>query len=365
MRGSQPLLQLANEGVSRWLAGFGRHDLIDGSLRNRVRTGEITGVAHGPGALAGAVEAGFHNGRLYELRHRAAPAGEGVRELFAADARTATALLAPVHEHTEGRDGWVTLHPDPDLTVDTLDTALALWDSVNRPNLLIGVPSTEAGLHASVELLSRGIGVDFGPVLTVERYDAVAQAHFTGLERARHAGRDLSAILAVISVPITPMVTGLRSACPRTPPVPCDTAALAGARLVFRRYEERLTENRWRLLVHDGARAPRIRWTGLGPPPGPAPSPPRSRTHYVEELVVWGAISTLSRHTLEALTHHGHPRGDTVTNTHREAEHLLETLEETGVEHSTVAEAVTAELSTQDRRRWRRLRENIGRVLSD
>ncbi|GAB3547186.1 transaldolase [Actinopolyspora lacussalsi] len=357
MRTIDPLTQLGNEGVSRWLTDLGSEG-SDESLRHSVRAGEVTGAVHGPESLLERVTSNRrHRKQLSELRaHEITPAA-AVTELLATDARRACSILRPVYEQSRARDGYVTISVDPRWGNDMVDAAITLWHSVDQPNLLVRLPPTEDGFGAITELLARGIGVDSGPVITLEQHDAVTDGWLAGLVRAHEAGRDLSRLLAVVSVPIEPVgsecVRELDAASSTRHPRLGSEVALAKARLLFRNHEERLTDRRWRELADLGAQPQRIRWTHLEP----ATFLSENEYRYVEELVVWDAIASMRRRTLRRFAERGMPRGDAVTDTQREAERVFDSLESLGVNHEAVNEAVCDRLTHDHVSTWDELYE--------
>ncbi len=320
MCGAGVISLLADEGVSRWLDGAGWHEPNPRRLARLVDDGLITGLALGPEPLT----------RSLRRRTRAPWPGRPLREagpaaeaLLAAEARRACDVLLPVHERTGGRDGHVAVEVGP--AADTA-TALRLWRAVDRPNALVALPAGPEGLAAAADCLAEGVGVDVGPVLSPGHYDLAAAAWLDGLRRARRAGRDLAALQAVVSVPLAPVDAAFDEQLCRSSSEAAQVmrgeAALASARLVFHCHEQLLAGAAWRELASHGARPHRMRWTDTA-----VRTPGIPDTRYVDELVVWDTITTMSPATLEAVAERGNPRGDAVTGRGRASARVLDSLE--------------------------------------
>ncbi|QLE73145.1 transaldolase [Streptomyces rectiverticillatus] len=330
MCGAGVISLLADEGVSRWLDGAGWHEPNPRRLARLVDDGLITGLALGPEPLTRSLRRRTRTPWPGRPLREAGPAAEA---LLAAEARRACDVLLPVHERTGGRDGHVAVEVGP--AADTA-TALRLWRAVDRPNALVALPAGPEGLAAAADCLAEGIGVDVGPVLSPGHYDLASAAWLDGLRRARRAGRDLSALQAVVSVPLAPVDAAFDEQLCRSSSEAAQVmrgeAALASARLVFHRHEQLLAGRAWRELASHGARPHRMRWTDTA-----VRTPGVPDTRYVDELVAWDTITTMSPATLEAVAERGNPRGDAVTGRGRAAARVLDSLEilGAGYEHTT------------------------------
>ncbi|MEV5374620.1 transaldolase family protein [Streptomyces nondiastaticus] len=339
---------LADQGVSRWLDGAEWQEPNPRRLARLVDDGLITGLALGPEPLTRSLARrarGAWPPRPGTPLSEAAPAAEA---LLAAEGRRACDVLLPVHERTGGRDGHVTLEAGP--VADTA-TALRLARAVDRPNALVALPAGPEGLAAAADCLAEGIGVDLGPVLSPAHYGRAAGAWLDGLRRAHRAGRDLSAIRAVVSVPLAPVDAAfderLRLSASEAARMMRGEAALASARLVFHRHEQLLAGPDWRELAALGARPHRVRWTDTT---DRAPGPPGTR--YVDELVVRGAITTLGPATLEAVAERGNPRGDAVTGRGRAAARVLDSLEILGAPYAPTTRELATRAAAARAARW-------------
>ncbi|MBF6046309.1 hypothetical protein GO001_13920 [Streptomyces sp. NRRL B-1677] len=349
---------LADQGVSRWLDGAEWQEPNPRRLARLVDDGLISGLALGPEPLTRSL---LRRGR--PVRETGGPVTAGALRaaegLLAAEGRRACDVLLPVHERTGGRDGHVALEAGP--VADTA-TARRLARAVDRPNVLIALPAGPDGLAAAADCLAEGIGVDLGPVLSPAHYGKAAAAWLDGLRRAHRAGRDLSAIRAVVSVPLAPVDAAfderLRSSSSEAARMMRGEAALASARLVFHSHERLLAGPDWRELAALGARPHRVRWTdtAVRAPGGPG-------TRYVDELVVRGAITTLGPATLEAVAERGNPRGDAVTGRGRAAARVLDSLEILGAPYAPTVRALASRAAALRSARWNALLAAVSGVL--
>ncbi|MFH8787506.1 transaldolase family protein [Streptomyces roseoverticillatus] len=346
---------LADQGVSRWLDGAEWQEPNPRRLARLVDDGLITGLALGPEPLTRSLarRAGRPAGPGQSARpvRPVSEAGPAAEALLAAEGRRACDVLLPVHERTGGRDGHVTLEAGP--AADTA-TALRLARAVDRPNALVALPAGPEGLAVAADCLAEGIGVDLGPVLSPAHYGRAAAAWLDGLRRAHRAGRDLSAIRAVVSVPLAPVDAAfderLRLSPSEAARMMRGEAALASARLVFHRHEQLLAGPDWRELATLGARPHRVRWTDTT---DRTPGPPGTR--YVDGLVVRGAITTLGPATLEAVAERGNPRGDAVTGRGRAAARVLDSLEILGAPYAPTTRELAARAARARAARWNAL----------
>src|SRR6201994_1112970 len=194
---------LATAGVSVWLDDLSRPLVRSGALAKMMDDGQIVGITTNPTIFAKAIGAGSgYDDQLRELALRGTAIGETLRLLTAWDVRAACDVLRPVFERTEGRDGRVSIEVDARISGDAERTAAearGLWWLVDRPNLFIKIPATEAGLPAISDSLADGISVNVTLIFSLDRYKAVLDAFLTGLERRKASGGSLKEIESVAS----------------------------------------------------------------------------------------------------------------------------------------------------------------------
>ena len=177
---SDPLKLLSDEGVAVWLDDMSRERLVSGNLKALVRDKHVVGVTTNPTIFHKAITSSHvYDEQIGNLAALDIPVGEAIRLLTTHDVRAVCDLLRPVYEATDCLDGRVSIEVDPGLAEDTRRTAAEaelLWWMVDRPNLMVKIPATEAGLPAITGALAAGISVNVTLIFSVERYEAVMGA---------------------------------------------------------------------------------------------------------------------------------------------------------------------------------------------
>ncbi|GGV82173.1 transaldolase 1 [Streptomyces griseoloalbus] len=361
------LRRLSDAGVSVWLDDLSRERLTSGSLAALVEAGTVVGVTTNPSIFQAAIGSGAgYEEQLADLVVRGVTADEAVRMMTAADVRAAADVLRPVYEATGGRDGRVSIEVDPRLAHDTAATvaeARQLAWLVDRPNVMIKIPATAAGLPAITEVIGAGISVNVTLIFSLERYREVLDAYLTGLEQAHAAGLDLAAIHSVASFfvsrvdseidkRLTVLGTGEALALK-------GRAALANARLAYEAYEEAFAGAR-RPAPAGGSRANKQRplWASTG-----VKDPAYKDTLYVEELVAPGTVNTMPEATLRATADHGVVRGDTVTGGYAQARADLAAVERLGISYDEVVRQLENEGVAKFEDAWQELLDAVTKSL--
>lgn len=368
MAGS-PLQQLGTQGVSIWLDDLSRGLLSDGDLAFAVQDRNVTGVTTNPVIFQRAIterDAVLYQGQLRDLALRGVTAEEAVRTLTATDVRQAADVLRPVHDRSNGYDGYVSIEVDPRFahrTDATVAEARHLWWTVDRPNVLIKIPATSAGLPAITQTVAEGIGVNATLIFSVERYRAVADAYLAGLELARDAGQDLSSIRSVASVFVSRLDTEtdrLLEKAGRADALELrGLTALANSRLAHQAYQSIIQSERWQALQKAGARPQRLLWTSTS-----TKNHRYSDTLYVTELVTSGTISSMPRQTLDAVGDHGDIRGDTVRAQYGDARRVFDNLAGLGISYERVTESLEAAGIEAFQESWNLLLESVNTSLA-
>ena len=195
------LAALSAAGVSVWLDDLSRDRLQTGSLQELIDTRSVVGVTTNPSIFQAALSKGTaYDAQVSELAERGADVDATIRTVTTDDVRNACDVLAKQYEQSDGVDGRVSIEVDPRLAHDTDKTilqAIELWKIVDRPNLLIKIPATMAGLPAITAVIAEGISVNVTLIFSVERHRLVMDAYLAGLEKAKEAGHDLSKIHSV------------------------------------------------------------------------------------------------------------------------------------------------------------------------
>jgi transaldolase len=360
------LEELAAAGVSIWLDDLSRERLRTGSLLELIREQHVVGVTTNPTIFAGALSDGeAYDEQIRELAKRGAPVEDAVKEITVADVQQACDVFSGTWETTGGVDGRVSLEVDPGLARDTDGTvaqALDLWKAVDRPNLLVKIPATEAGIPAITQALAEGVSVNVTLIFSIERYRAVMDAHLEGLERAAANGQQLAAIASVASFFVSRVDTEIDK---RLEAIGTEEAlalrgqaAVANARLAYAAYEEVYAGERWKALAAQGARPQRPLWASTG-----VKNPDYSDTLYVTELVVADTVNTMPEKTLRAFADHGEVRGDTVTGTAAQAQEVFDALERVGVDITDVFLVLEDEGVEKFEKSWSELGDTVQRQL--
>ncbi|WP_205576381.1 transaldolase [Streptomyces europaeiscabiei] len=344
---TEPLRRLSDEGVSVWLDDLSRERVTSGNLAKLVEKQHVVGVTTNPSIFRAAIGSGEgYEDQLADLAVRGVTVDEAVRMMTTADVRAAADVLRPVYDATAGRDGRVSIEVDPRLAHDTAATvaeAKQLAWLVDRPNVMIKIPATRAGLPAITEVIGLGISVNVTLIFSLERHYEVMQAYLAGLEKAQAAGLDLSAIHSVASFFVSRVDTetdkrltllGTAEALALR-----GGAALANARLAHEAYEEVFggaggsahPGGRWTALAGARANKQRPLWASTG-----VKDPAYKDTRYVDELVAPGTVSTMPQATLDAVADRGVIRGNTVSGGYAQARADLAAVEALGVSYEEV-----------------------------
>ncbi|GAY18344.1 transaldolase [Mycobacterium sp. shizuoka-1] len=334
------LAALSAAGVSVWLDDLSRTRLKTGNLQELIDTKSVVGVTTNPSIFQAALSHGdAYDAQVSELADRGADVDATIRTVTTDDVREACDVLRPQWESSDGVDGRVSIEVDPRLAHDTDKTvlqAIELWKIVDRPNLLIKIPATEAGLPAITAVLAEGISVNVTLIFSVERHRAVMDAYLTGLEKAKEAGHDLATIHSVASFFVSRVDTEIDK---RLEAIGSDEAlalrgqaGVANARLAYAAYEEVFVGGeRFGALAGAGARVQRPLWASTG-----VKNPDYSDTLYVTELVAPNTVNTMPEKTIDAVADHGVVTGDTITGTAAAAQEVFDKLAAIGIDLTDV-----------------------------
>jgi len=303
------LRQLESHGQSVWLDDIRRIWLDDGTLARLIEQDGVAGLTTNPAIFAKAIVGNEYDAAIRALAAKGLPV-EAVYELLALnDVHRAADLLRPTYDANAGSDGFVSLEVSPHLAYDTEGTvreARRLWTAFNRPNAMIKVPGTRAGLAAIRTLLAEGVNVNVTLLFGLNRYREVADAFLSGLEERAAAGHLLNRVASVASFfvsRIDSLVDGKLDAL-GTPQAQVlrGCAAITAAQLAYDIYKEWASSDRWRRLARSGARCQRLLWASTS-----TKDPTYADIKYVEALIGPQTVNTLPYSTLEAYRKHGQP----------------------------------------------------------
>jgi transaldolase len=270
-------------------------------------------------------------------------------------------VLRPAYDASDGVDGRVSIEVDPRISGETERTvaeARALWWLVDRPNLFIKIPATVPSLPAISQCLAEGISINVTLIFSLERYAAVIDAFFDGLERARHAGHDLNRIGSVASFFISRVDSEVDKRLDKIGSKEAKElrgkAAIANARLAYQLYEEKFASDRWQALAQAGAKPQRPLWASTS-----TKDPSYDDTMYVLELVAPGTVNTMPEPTLHALVDHGEFPGETVRPMYSDARKVLDQLDELGISYDDVVRVLEVEAIEKFETSWNELIDSV------
>jgi transaldolase len=355
------LKALSDAGVSVWLDDLSRERLQSGHLQRLIEDRHVVGVTSNPTIFAKAVaDKDDYAEQVHELAARKVSVDEAARMITTYDVRWACDQMRPVYDATDGLDGRVSLEVDPRLAHDTAATiaeAKQLWWLVDRPNLMVKIPATVAGLPAITTTLAQGISVNVTLIFSLQRYRDVIDAFMTGLEQARDNGHDLARISSVASFFVSRVDTEVdkrleKLGSPEAAELRGE-AAIANARLAFETYEKVCASDRWQSLAKAGARPQRPLWASTG-----VKDPAYDDTRYVIELVTSGVVNTMPEPTLDAVADHGVLRGDTVRGSYEAAHEVMNRLHAAGIDMTDVVKVLEDEGVEKFESSWNDLLES-------
>jgi transketolase len=355
--------RLIEHGQSYWLDNLTRHMLADGGLARRVGEEGLGGVTSNPSIFHKAIAKSHDYDEQIRL---GAVAGQSTDEIYeeltTADVRAACDVLRPVFDLTKGGDGFVSLEVSPHLAHDTAGSiaeARHLHGVVGRPNLLIKIPGTAAGVPAVEELLFEGINVNVTLLFAVESYQAVADAYLRALERRLKAGQPINNVASVASFflsridVLVDQLLGQRTTAQAEPLL--GKAGIANAKLAYRSFQDLLAGARWQALAQAGARPQRMLWASTS-----TKNPNYRDVMYVEPLIGPYTVNTLPEETIAAFADHGE-LGDTVEQGIDEAREVMTALDTAGIDFRLV----TAQLENEGIQKFIEPYEALLDIISD
>jgi transaldolase len=298
------LHELAELGQSIWLDYIGRSLIASGELQKLVDQG-LRGVTSNPSifeqAIAGSAD---YDEDLNRLVRDGKSVAEIYEDLAMADIRSAADILRPVYEKSGGADGYLSLEVNPALAHDTRATiaeARHLFASLERPNVLIKVPATPAGIPAIETLIGEGVNVNVTLIFSLEQYEAVATAYIAGLEKLAFAGGDVGRVASVASFFISRVDTAVDKALEEIGNTEIQgKIAIDNARIAYSRFREIFSSERWKKLATATARVQRPLWASTS-----SKNPAYPDTLYVDNLIGPDTVNTLPPATLDDFLDHG------------------------------------------------------------
>jgi transaldolase len=290
--------------------------ILSGELQHRVEEQGLRGVTSNPAIVHKAVTGSDdYELEIVELVKQGCSRNDIYEQLVITDVQHACDILRPVYDASEGVDGFVSLEVSPYLAHDThgsIQEARRLWEAVAKPNVLIKIPGTEAGVPAIEQVLTEGINVNVTLLFSVQGYEAVASAYLRALERRHAEGHPLDRIASVASFflsridvlvdqllrhRVLPSALGQKAILAEEL---YGQVAIANAKLAYQRFKQLFSGPRWQALEAAGARLQRPLWASTS-----TKNPQYSDVMYVEPLVGPHTVNTMTEETIAAFADHG------------------------------------------------------------
>ncbi len=366
------LAKLHDEGQSIWLDNIDREMLHNGDLEKRIAEDSLTGMTSNPTIF----EKALAEGADYDEQLAGAPQGTSPHDLFelveTTDVQSACDLFAGVYSSTRGDDGYVSIEVSPGVAheaVSTVEEAKRLWETVDRPNVMVKVPGTEQGALAVRELTAAGINVNITLLFSIQAHDRVIDAFMSGLEDRAAAGKPLDPVFSVASFFVSRVDTEvdkrLDAMIKTANPSDRDRlkmlrgrAAIANAKLAYRLFRRRFSEERWTALEQKGARMQKPLWASTG-----VKNPAYRDVMYVEELIGPDTINTMPPALIEAFREHGDVQR-TVDKRLGAAEGLLREIEAVGISMNEVTDKLLVDGLASFQKSFDSLTAGIERKMS-
>jgi transaldolase len=340
MKATQKLHEI---GQSLWLDNITRGLLASGTLQRYILELSITGLTSNPTIFYHAIKNGGDYDEAISQKLKEGRSGEALFfELAIEDLRQAADLFLPVHERTDGVDGWVSLEVSPLLarnTAGTLAAAKTLHNRAARPNLFIKIPGTSEGLPAIEECIFEGVPINVTLLFSGEQYVAAAEAYLRGIERRIVAGLNPD-VGSVASLFVSRWDVAVADKAPESLR---NQLGIAIAEETYQRFRSLLDSPRWQRILNAGARSQRLLWASTG-----TKDPKASNILYVQALALPFTVNTMPEVTLKALAVHEEFGEALPTNTDK----VLAEFAKAGIDTDAVAAQLLKEGVTSFAESW-------------
>jgi transaldolase len=340
-------------GQSPWIDNLKRSYLSGGRLSELISEG-VRGLTSNPTIMAKAIEEGSDYDEQFTEAIRAHDGDvlDTYWDLVVKDVSDALELFGPLHTESNGGDGFVSIEVAPNLATDTEATIAAardLHERIDRPNLLVKIPGTKAGIPAIHQMISEGRSINVTLIFSIERYEEVMEAYLSGLETFVAGGGDPSGVASVASFFVSRVDTEVDRRLEKVAADEASTpraetarslrgkAAVAQARLAYEHFQRRFSGERWEALAAAGARCQRPLWASTS-----TKNPEYPDLLYVDSLIGPRTVNTMPEDTLVGFLDHGRVER-TVDADPDGARRVLAQLAEVGVDLEDVAKILESE----------------------
>jgi transaldolase len=338
-------------GQSVWTDVISRQMIRSGTLARYIEDDGVSGVTANPSIFEKAI-AGSHDydDTIRQLGANGCTPAEIYEALAIEDVGTAADFLGPVYDRAQGRDGFVSIEVSPELAGDTagsIQEARRFWSKLHRPNVMIKVPATQAGIPAIEQLTSEGINVNITLIFAVDVYEQVMEAFLAGLERRVAQGKAIDRVASVASFFVSRVdvlvdqvleekVGTVGDAVGQTLKKLEGRAANANAKIAYEHFERVFGSDRFQRLSQHGAQVQRPLWASTS-----TQNPSYPDTMYVTPLIGPRTVNTMTLETIDAFGHHGEVACDAVRHGRAEAVDLMDDLQAAGISVKAVTDQLT------------------------
>ena len=350
---ANPLRQIKAQGQSVWYDNIDRSQLVSGQFKRLLDEDGVVGVTANPTIFEKSISAGHaYDEQLNQLIKEGKNTNDIYEAMVIQDIRTVADFLRPIYDQTNGQDGFVSLEVSPDLAHDTQGTiseASRFWHIVDRPNLMIKIPATPAGIPAIHESLTNGLNINITLIFSLHNYREVTEAYISALEARHAAGKDISRIASVASFFVSrvdTLVDKLLEDKVKATKDPAEQqhlkslegkAANANARLVYQEFKRIFETPRFAALQQAGAHVQRPLWASTS-----TKNPAYHDVLYAEELIGPHTVDTMPLETIQNFRDHGQVRYSIEDNI-PEAYAVFASLEEIGIHYDQVTQQLQDE----------------------
>ena len=340
---NERLQALTQAGTSVWLDQIRRSLIEGGELQRLIDEMSLRGVTSNPAIFQKAIlGSDDYDDELRELAEQGCDAKQIYDAIAIKDVQLAADVLRPVYDELRGYDGYVSLEVGPEAAHDTeatLEQARDYWKRVDRPNVMIKIPGTTAGVPAIEDCIAEGINVNVTLLFSVESYANVAEAYIRGLERFREGGGDVTNVRSVASFFVSRVDSKVDKQLEQKGNTELlGSAGLWNARAAYVRFKEIFHGDRFAELREAGAPVQRPLWASTG-----VKNPNYSETMYVDGLVAPETVNTMPMPTLLAAGEKAEITGPTADVDPAEVEAAMKGLEEAGIDMEQVVEELLDE----------------------
>jgi transaldolase len=339
------LHELSEHGQSVWIDYLSRDLLRSGELERMIREDAVRGVTSNPTIFQKAISHGdAYDEQLRELLDEHCETVDAFFRLAERDVADACDVLRRVHDEGKGQDGYVSIEVDPNLAYDreaSFEQARELHERIDRTNLFVKIPGTEACLPAIEDSIAAGRSINITLIFSLPRYRKVVEAYQRGIERLLESGGDPRRVASVASFFVSRVDT---EADKRLEEIGSEQAlalrgklAIANAKLAYQHYLEAFSTERWNELQAKGATRQRCLWASTS-----VKNPAYRDTLYVEELIGPETVNTMPEETIEAFQDHGNV-SETLTQGIEDAKRLFDELAGVGIDYDDVTDVLEQE----------------------